>query len=142
MSDIKNLSIEEVIDNFDLFDEWEDKYTYLMDLGKKLPNFPEEQRIDQNKVQGCQAEVWVLMNRDPKNPETLELFGDSNSTIVKGLVAVVVLLFSGKTPSDISCINEKETFEKLGLDQYLSPTRKVGLASMVEMIKRVSQNVA
>lgn len=130
------LSIEDVIDNFSLFDSWEDKYTYLMDLGKKLPPLSAEAKNDATKVKGCQAEVWVRAQFEPSGAETvMRLEGDSASAIVKGLVALALLLFSGKPVTEIPRIDEKATFEALGLDQYLSPTRKVGLNAMVKKIK-------
>lgn len=136
MGALDKLTIKEVIDNFDLFDEWEDKYVYLIDLGRKLPPMPDQEKCDLNKVHGCQAEVWVKLSPDTSEaPPRIHLMGDSNSTIVKGLVAIAILLFSGKSPEDIQKVDEKDAFQRLGLDQYLSPTRKVGLASMVKKIK-------
>jgi cysteine desulfuration protein SufE len=142
MSDFSSLNLEQIIDNFELFDDWEDKYTYLMDLGKKLPPLEAADRTDENKVHGCQAEVWVKTRFDEEHPPRMYLSGDSNSAIVKGLVALVVLIFSGKTSDRIVGTDEKEIFARLGLDQYLSPTRKVGLASMVEKIKALSRSGA
>lgn len=136
MSKLDNLTIPDIIENFDLFDDWEDKYVYLIDLGKKLPAMQDTDKNDETKVHGCQAEVWVKLVKSDSTPPVIKLQGDSNSTIVKGLVAIAILLFSGKSPGEIQSVDEKSVFQQLGLDQYLSPTRKVGLASMVEKIKK------
>ena len=136
MAQFADLTIDDVIDNFSLFDSWEDKYTYLMDLGKKLPPLSPDAKNDANKVKGCQAEVWVRATFEPAPQGTImRLEGDSESAIVKGLVALALLLFSEKSVVEIPGIDEKPTFESLGLDQYLSPTRKVGLNAMVKKIK-------
>lgn len=135
MTEFSELSLDEVLSNFELFDEWEDKYVYLMELGKKLPPLASEEKSETNRIHGCQAEVWVKTDFDENSPPRLYLSGDSNSAIVKGLVAVVILIFSGLTANEVAATNEKPVFTRLGLDQYLSPTRKVGLASMVKTIK-------
>ncbi len=140
MADLNNLTIPEIIDNFDLFDDWEDKYVYLIDLGKKLSPMQDDDKNDETKIHGCQAEVWVKLTKSECSPSIINLEGDSNSTIVKGLVAIAILLFSGKSAHEIQSVEEKPVFQKLGLDQYLSPTRKVGLASMVEKIKKTANS--
>ncbi|MCD8533907.1 MAG: SufE family protein [Verrucomicrobia bacterium] len=141
MSDLSSLNIDDILANFELFEDWEDKYVYLMELGKKLPELDIQDKNETNKIHGCQAEVWVKPRIDRStSPGRLYLEGDSNSAIVKGLVAIVILLFSGQPIQSIPGINEKQVFANLGLDQYLSPTRKVGLASMVEKIKNLSQS--
>lgn len=139
MSTVYDLTIDEVVDNFSLFDNWEDRYTYLMDLGKKLPAMAEAEKNDETRVKGCQSDVWVKADFSTVDgKEVMRLEGDSASAIVKGLVAIVILLFSGRPRREIPSTDEAVVFGELGLDQYLSPTRKVGLHAMVTRIKSMA----
>lgn len=129
------MTIEELIENFELLGDWEERYAYLIDLGKKLPGLPEADKTEENRVHGCQAMVWLKMNPDPAHADRLRIVADSDAFIVRGLIAVVMILFDGKTPAEILQADGKSIFSKLGLDQHLSPTRKNGLFSMLERIR-------
>lgn len=121
----------EIVDEFSFFENWEDKYEYLIDLGKKLKDFPEDQRIDDNKVKGCQSSVWLVANRENGS---ITFKADSDSTIVKGLIAILMRVFSGQSPEDI--VNAKlEFIDKIGLRQHLAQTRANGLGAMIKQMK-------
>ena len=128
------MTIDDLIENFELLGDWEERYAYLIDLGKKLPGLPDADKTEENRVHGCQAMVWLKMNPDSTHPDRLQIQADSDAFIVRGLIAVVMILFNGKTPTEILHVDGKAIFSKLGLDQHLSATRKNGLFSMIERI--------
>ena len=130
------MTIEQLTGNFELLGDWEERYAYLIDLGKKLPALPEADKVDANRVHGCQAAVWLKLTRDATHPEHIRIQADSNAAIVRGLVAVLVLLFDNKTPAEIAAVDAKSILGNLRLEQHLSPTRKNGLFAMVERIRR------
>jgi cysteine desulfuration protein SufE len=129
------LTYVELAENFALFDEWDDRYSYLIDLGRKLPPFPRELQTEDYKVRGCMSQVWMVPGHPPGEADKFAFAADSDALIVKGLIAVLGILFSGKTPAEIASINVEEAFRTLGLDQHISPSRRNGLVSMVEKIK-------
>ena len=133
------MTIDELIENFELFDDWDDRYAYLMELGKKMPALPDEHKTEANRVKGCQATVWLKETVTPGPPARIEFLADSNSQIVKGLVAMLRLLYSGKTTDEILSIDAKKVFGQLGLDNHLSPTRSTGLNSMVQKIRTMAE---
>lgn len=134
------MTIDELISNFEFFDNWEDRYAYLIDVGRKLPAMDEADKTEENRVKGCQATVWL---KDHKSGDLIEFSADSNSAIVKGLVSILVLIYSGKPATEIIKTDARPIFEKLGLDQHLSPTRKIGLHAMMQQIqKTASDNLA
>ncbi len=130
------MTIEQLTSNFELLGDWEERYAYLIDLGKKLPGLPEADKVEANRVHGCQAAVWLKLTRDAAHPDRLRIQADSNAAIVRGLVAVLVLLFDHKTPAEIAAVDAKSILGNLRLEQHLSPTRKNGLFAMVERIRR------
>ena len=122
---------EELIEEFRFFDNWMDRYQYLIDLGRRLPEFPEEDRVDDNKIRGCQSQVWFVAE---KNDDRLEFRAISDAAIVSGLIAVLLRIYSGKKPQDI--LDTPPRFvEALQLEAHLSPTRSNGLASMLKAIR-------
>ena len=129
------MSFAELAENFALFDDWEDRYRYLIDLGRKLPPFPAVLQTDTNKVRGCMSQVWMVPGHPEGHPEQFAFAADSDALIVKGLIAVLGMLFSGKTPAEIAGTDTDAAFRTLGLDQHISPSRRNGLVSMVEKIK-------
>jgi len=122
---------EELIEEFRFFDDWMDRYQYLIDLGRRLPEFPEAERVDANKIRGCQSQVWfVAKEKDGR----LEFRAISDAAIVSGLIAVLLRIYSGKKPQEI--LDTPPDFVKaLQLEAHLSPTRSNGLASMLEAIR-------
>lgn len=127
--------INKLIETFEFLDDWTDRYKHLLDLAKELPPMAEELKTEANKVQGCLSQVWLVVEPDPDHPEVLRLVADSDAHIVRGLVAVVLMLYSGRTAQEIASVDAKEVFAKLGLDQHLSVGRRNGLESMVRKIQ-------
>lgn len=128
--------IETIRDDFSLLDEWEDRYRYVIELGEALPQFPDVARHDANKVNGCVSQVWLTTRTEDGTDPILHFQGDSDAHIVRGLVAIMLALFSGKRASEIVATDAEQTLRVLGLDEHLSPQRSNGLRSMVRRIKR------
>ncbi|MHB1205513.1 MAG: SufE family protein [Rhodospirillaceae bacterium] len=135
------MTFAELAENFALFDDWEDRYRYLIDLGRKLPPFPESQKTEVNKVRGCMSQVWMVPGHPPGDTSRFAFAADSDAHIVKGLIAVLGVLFSGQTPEAIGAIDPEGAFRVLGLDQHLSPTRRNGVVAMVARIKAAAQAI-
>jgi len=131
-------SIDEIIENFDLLEEWDDRYRYLIELGRTLPPLPEAARSDANKVQGCASQVWLSTTVKPNGSTgpVLAFDGDSDAHIVRGLIAILFALYSGKGAKDILSTDAVALFEKLGLREHLTPQRSNGFRSMVDRIHR------
>ncbi len=134
------MTLEKLISNFDLLGDWEERYGYLIDLGKKLPGLPDAEKSEENRVHGCQAMVWLVLEPDPDRPAALRIRADSDAFIVRGLIAVLQLIFSGHTAEEILSADAKAILSQLGLDQHLSPTRKNGLFAMVERIRTLASS--
>ncbi len=124
--------IDALVDEFDFLGDWEERYRYLIELGQALPDFPDAERTDATKVKGCVSQVWVIVDTDDGR---LALRGDSDAHIVKGLVALMDRLYSGRTPEEALSIDPKEVLGRIGLSEHLSPQRSNGLASMVKRIR-------
>ncbi len=131
------MTIDEITDNFALLDDWDDRYRYVIELGRELEPLPETARNDRNKVQGCASQVWLATKVDPdgKTGPVLEFAGDSDAHIVRGLIAILLALYSRRPARDILSTDALAVFERLGLGQHLSPQRSNGFRSMVERIK-------
>jgi cysteine desulfuration protein SufE len=132
------MSVEEIIENFELLEEWDDRYRYLIELGRALPPLPDAVRIDANKVQGCASQVWLSTSIKPNGGAgpVLSFEGDSDAHIVRGLIAILFALYSGKGAEDILKADAIKLFEKLGLREHLTPQRSNGFRSMVNRIRR------
>jgi cysteine desulfuration protein SufE len=122
---------KEIIEEFELFDDWTDKYEYIIDLGKKNPSLTEEFRKEENLIKGCQSQVWLISNFENNN---LTFQADSDAIIVKGLVALLIRVLSGHSPSEISGA-DLFFIEKIGMTSHLAQTRSNGLLSMVKQMK-------
>lgn len=134
----KAMTIDDIIENFALLEEWDDRYRYLIELGRALPPLPEPARCDANKVQGCASQVWLATTVRPNGAggPVLAFVGDSDAHIVRGLIAVLFALFSGRPAREILSTDAIALFEKLGLREHLTPQRSNGFRSMVERIRR------
>jgi cysteine desulfuration protein SufE len=130
--------VEEIVENFDLMEEWDDRYRYLIELGRALPPLPDDARNDANKVRGCASQVWLATSVKPNGATgpVLSFVGDSDAHIVRGLIAVLFALYSGKGAKDILSTDAVALFEKLGLREHLTPQRSNGFRSMVERIRK------
>lgn len=133
----KNPSLEDVLDGFEFLDDWEDRYAFIIDLGKQLPAFPEDARTEENYVHGCQSQVWLISYYDETN-DKLYLLIDSDAMIVRGLAAMILVALNGKSPRDLLATDIDELFERLDLFRHISPTRGNGLRAMVGKIRDIA----
>jgi len=126
------MSLETLLDDFDLFDDWEDRYKYIIELGNTLEPLSAAEHCDDNKVPGCVSQVWLVTE---KQTDTLRFRGDSDAHIVRGLVAILLDLYSGRPPADILAFDARAAFEQMGLGEHLTPQRSNGFYSMVQRIR-------
>jgi cysteine desulfuration protein SufE len=128
--------IDEIIDNFSLLDEWDDRYRYLIELGRELPPLAAEAHNDANKVRGCASQVWLDTSVRPNGAggPVLSFVGDSDAHIVRGLIAILFAMYSGRSAKHILATDAVALFEKMGLREHLTPQRSNGFRSMVERI--------
>jgi cysteine desulfuration protein SufE len=131
-------TIENLQADFELLDDWEERYRYVIELGRLLPPFEEKFRTPKYKVSGCASQVWI---HSEQNGSVLTFSGDSDAIIVKGLIAIAFMIFSGKTPAQILALDANAIFAKLGLKEHLTPQRSNGLVSMVARIKSDARQV-
>jgi cysteine desulfuration protein SufE len=127
-------ALDDLAAEFDLLGDWEERYHYVIDLGRTLAPLSDAERSDANKVRGCASQVWLVT--EPQGDGTLQFRGDSDAVIVRGLIAVLLRLYSGRAPAEILGFDAKAAFAKLGLSSHLSTQRANGLASMAERIRR------
>jgi cysteine desulfuration protein SufE len=129
------MNIKDLVDNFSACTDWEEKYAYLISLGGDLPPMDESLKTDTAKVKGCMSQVWMLLGWDREG--RLTMLADSDAAIVRGLIAVLATLYTGRTKEEAARIDVEAEFAKLGLDQHLSPNRRNGFFSMVERVRDV-----
>jgi len=130
-------AIDQIVENFALLDEWDDRYRYVIELGRTLPPLAEGAHIDANKVRGCASQVWLVTHVKPDGSAgpILRFEGDSDAHIVRGLIAILFALYSGKSAREILAVDALALFDRLGLQENLTPQRSNGLRSMVERIR-------
>jgi cysteine desulfuration protein SufE len=130
-------TIDEIVENFALLEEWDDRYRYVIELGRTLSPLPEGDHIDSNKVQGCASQVWLVTHVKPDGSAgpVLTFEGDSDAHIVRGLIAILFALYSGKAARDIIATDAIALFDRIGLRENLTPQRSNGLRAMVERIR-------
>jgi cysteine desulfuration protein SufE len=129
-------SIDDIIENFSFLDDWDDRYRYLIELGRTLEPLPEAAHNEQNRVRGCASQVWIESSPAERDGRRVLVFrGDSDAHIVKGLVALTLALFSGREPQAILETDAAKVYADLGLSEHLTPQRSNGVRSMVERIK-------
>ena len=124
--------IEILVEEFDLLGDWEQRYRYLIDMGKALPPFPEDARDDAHRVKGCVSQVWLVTRRDG---DRLVFEADSDAHIVRGLAALLIRLYSGRTAEEIRSVDARDVLARIGLAEHLSPQRSNGLNSMIARIQ-------
>jgi cysteine desulfuration protein SufE len=130
-------TLDEIVDNFALLDDWDDRYRYVIELGRGLNPLPESERSEANKVQGCASQVWLAttVRSDGATGPVLAFAGDSDAHIVRGLIAILFAMYSGKSAREILSADAIALFERLGLREHLTPQRSNGFRSMVERIR-------
>ena len=122
---------EEIVDEFSMFDDWMQRYEYIIELGKNLPLIKEESKIEENLIKGCQSKVWL---QGEQNDDKVVFTADSDAILTKGIIAILIRVFSNQTPKDIIDAN-MDFIDEIGLKEHLSPTRANGLVSMIKNIK-------
>jgi len=127
-----NKEIKQLIDEFELFDDWEEKYSYIIELGKTLPKLNDDEKVEKNKVSGCVSQVWLTSREEDGK---LFFYADSDALIVKGLLAIVIKIFSDKTRIEIQNTNFMDIFNQLDLKNHLSQSRSNGLFSVISKIR-------
>ena len=134
MSENQQLASQDIVDNFELFDSWEDRYRYIIELGSGLESLDPQHRMESNRVQGCVSNVW-LIREQAESADEVHFRADSDSQLVKGLIAIALSIYSDRTPRQIIDFDINGLFQKLELGQHLSRSRSNGLNSMVQRIK-------
>ncbi|MEK1890817.1 MAG: SufE family protein [Phyllobacterium sp.] len=128
-------TIDDIIADFDFLDDWEDRYRYVIDLGRDLKPYPESARDAAHKVRGCVSQVWLKSSLAEDTDPVIDFLGDSDAHIVRGLVAIMMVLYSGKRASEILAVDPEAILKKLGLDEHLTPQRSNGLRAMIGRIR-------
>lgn len=132
------MTAEDLIDNFELLGSWEERYRYLIDLGRQLEAMPQSEHTEANKVRGCMSQVWLSSRTEPGPPTRLHFRGDSDAHIVKGLIALLLALTSGRTPEEILATDVGVVFTRLGLDNHITVNRRNGFYAMLERIRQTA----
>ena len=127
--------IDDIVDDFSLLDEWDDRYRYVIELGRTLEPMEDSARTDATKVMGCVSQVWLTSETEATTPPRLTFKGESDAHIVRGLVAILIALYSGKAAREILATDALDLFDRIGLRENLTPQRSNGLRSMVERIR-------
>jgi len=127
--------IAEIVEEFELLGDWDTRYQYLVEVGERLPAMPAAEKTEANRVKECMSTVHVAAHPDGSAPPTLSFLGDCDTAIIKGVVAILVRLFSGKTPAEIDALDVDALFQGLHLEEHLSPNRHVGVYAIVEKLK-------
>ncbi|QBK30074.1 SufE family protein [Roseitalea porphyridii] len=128
-------SLQSIIEDFELLDDWEDKYRYVIELGRELPDMPETEKTDANKVNGCVSQVWLVAETEDGDGKTVTFRGDSDAHIVRGLVAIMISALSGRPAEEVVRYDAEGLFRQIGLDSHLTPQRSNGLRAMVDRMK-------
>lgn len=132
------MQTDELIDTFEFLTDWEERYRVIIDLGRRLPPLPDSEKTEQHRVQGCTSKVWLIEEVESGNPVRLHFRADSDSFIVKGLLAIILMVYSGRTPQEILATDIEDVFTRLGLQQNLTPNRRSGFFAAVERIKALA----
>lgn len=125
--------------NFEMLGDWEDRYRYIIDLGRKLPSMDAADKTAETKIPGCQSNVWVRARVGDEDPPLLHLSADSDSQIVKGLVAIIIALCDGRTPGEVAELDIQGFFEEMELSRHLSMNRSIGLREMIQTIQATAR---
>ncbi len=136
-------SFDDIAADFEFLDDWEDRYRYIIELGRELPALPEEEHTEENRVHGCVSQVWLKVVPEGAGPGArLHFMADSDALIVRGLVAILLSMVEGRTAQEVLDMDIRGQLEALGLQEHLTQQRANGLASMIERLKREARKVA
>ena len=134
--------VDDIVADFELLGEWDARYQYLVELGEALPPMSDARRTEKNRVQGCISKVWVHAVRDPDAPSQVRYSGDCDTAIIKGVLALLIDLMSGRTPEEIGTLDVDGLFERLQLAEHLSPNRHFGIYGIVELMRAQARVLA
>ena len=134
-------TLNDIVDIFELLEDWEQRYQYLIELGENLPTMPAEYKTEDYKVKGCMSQVWVYPYVDKQDPDKLHFYGDCDTSIIKGVLALLIQLADNKSASELNLLDVDEMFERLNLDENLSPNRHVGVYAIVELMKQQARDL-
>ena len=129
-------TLDEIAETLDLFDDWEQRYHYLIELGEQLPSMPAALKSEENKVKGCMSQVWISAYPDASQPQLIHFHGDCDTSIIKGVLALLIQLTNSRTVQQIQQLDVDEFFKQLKLDKHLSPNRHFGIYAIVELMKQ------
>jgi len=134
--------LNDIVEDFDLLGDWDSRYQYLIELGERLPPMAEADRTEQRRVKACMSRVWVKAVSDPGNPGSVRFEGECDTAIIKGVLALLIELASGKTAEEIQGLDVDDVFRRLALDEHLSPNRHVGVYAIFDLMKQQAQECA
>ncbi|BAO44160.1 SufE family protein [Thiolapillus brandeum] len=137
-----SMNLDEIVDIFEILGDWDQRYQYLVELGEKLPPMPDSLKTDDNKVKGCMSQVWVSAYRDEQDPHRIHFYGDCDTSIIKGVLALLIQLLDGRSAEEIQALDVDEFFRRLKLDEHLSPNRHFGIYALVELMKEKAASLA
>lgn len=133
--------LDKIVSTFELLDDWNQRYAYIVEMGYELPSMPDSLKIDENKVHGCMSQVWISAFHSYIYPEKIYFHGDCDTAVIKGVLAMLIQLCNGKTAVEIEQLDVDEFFERLHLHDHLSPTRHVGVYAIVELMKKQAHSL-
>ena len=136
------IDLQDIVDALELLGDWESRYQYLVELGENLPHMPESNRTDDRRVKACMSKVWIRAYPDPQNTGLIRFEGECDTAVIKGVLALLIELASGKTVKEIQQLDLDEVFHRLRLDTHLSPSRHVGVYAMVDLMKKQASDLA
>lgn len=134
--------LDEIVDVFEMLGDWDARYEYLVELGEQMEPMPDAEKSEDNRVKGCMSQVWVQAFPDPDDAKKLQYHGDCDTAVIKGVLALLIKMASGKTVKDVETLDVDEVFERLNLDEHLSPNRHVGVYAIVELMKSQAREIA
>lgn len=134
--------LQDIAEAFEILGDWESRYQYLIELGEQLPPMPEANRTEDRRVKACMSKVWIRAYPDPENGELVRFEGECDTAVIKGVLALLIELASGKTVKAIHQLDLDEIFQRLRLDAHLSPNRHVGVYAMVDLMKKQALELA
>lgn len=135
-------TLDEIVDIFELLGDWDQRYAYLVELGEQLPEMPAEEKIEGNKVKGCMSQVWIRAHTNENDSDLINFHGDCDTSIIKGVLALLIQMVDNRTLDEIEKLDVDEFFERLELDEHLSPNRHVGVYAIVDLMKKQAREVA
>ena len=137
-STIKQMDLERLYKNFEVLDNWEDRYRFIIEMGKKIPQLDASDKVEENRVYGCISTVFLVIQQDPDDPAKVHFIANSDAMIVNGLIAIMQIVYDGKTAEEIATVDLEGIFKKLGLEGHLSPNRRNGFFAMAERLRTLS----